>query len=124
MSRTIHRIPVTTDQMLLNRWINDFMTKKSYKLKMKKGQYFWKKGGFWTAARYIQIGFGQGFVQTEAYIKYFGEIAIDNGGFVGAVPKQMLLSDLKEIENFIYMNGNLQNVPQPQQGQSIQGNGM
>ena len=82
----------------------DYFQKEGFKLVPYKGEMLWKKGcGVLTAPQYIKLAYGQGIVHVEAFLRwailpgvYVGEMALDNG-FVGAIPKSMLMDKVNAL---------------------------
>lgn len=82
----------------------DYFQKEGFKLVPYKGEMLWKKGcGILTAPQYIKLTYGQGIVHVEAFLRwailpgvYVGEMALDNG-FVGAIPKSMLMDKVNAL---------------------------
>ncbi len=98
MSRTMFQLGCANSQAA-NSMICSILTSNGYRYILKNNEYIWKRGGFWTAGKYIKIEFANpNTIVVSAWIKPFGfgEMQIDNS-FVGVVPKQQLKSVLDQL---------------------------
>lgn len=81
-----------------------YLRGEGFALSIIDGQQVWKKGmGLLTGPQIILVRIVPGSVRIEAWIKfallpgvYIGEMGLD--GFFGVIPKQALLSRVKELE--------------------------
>lgn len=103
MARTIQQIPTNLAPAFLDQKISEHLTIAGFKIRQRKGVYYWQKGnGFFTAPRCIEIKYFQGYIQLEAYVRQFGSEMMLDGSFVGCVPKGALRSDLSTLCNMIH----------------------
>ena len=100
--------------------IGDYLSAEGFKQETYKGVLAWRKGnGILTGPQYVIISYGPDFVQVEAFLKfailpgvYAGEMGANNG-FVGAIPKSMLLRRISTIEQYIYSLWQQPHAPSP-----------
>lgn len=115
MARFVTNITINKPDDMIRFIVEDYLTKEGFALKNRDGEMVWKKGtGLLTAPKFIKIGFLNGQVHIEAWIKfailpgvYAGEMGTT--GVFYAVPKASLKKDVDRLINQLCIPP----VPQP-----------
>ncbi|EEG31365.1 hypothetical protein CLOSTMETH_01002 [[Clostridium] methylpentosum DSM 5476] len=105
MARFVTNIAINKPDDMIRFIIEDYLTKEGYKLQNRDGETIWKKGhGVMTAPKFLKVGFLNGQVHIEAWLKYpilpgvyVGEMGTT--GFFAAVPKASLKKDVDKLIN-------------------------
>lgn len=109
LARYTNRIPMqNVDFNYVTSQIANYMAQEGFSIIDYKGQRVWKKGsGLATAPQYLSITCTPQEVIVEAFIRfallpgvYVGEMGIT--GFFGAVPKSLLSSRVRSVEEYLY----------------------
>lgn len=120
MSRSIMEIPISQPKEFVDLIVNDFFYKEGFKAKFNKGENVWQKGSGWiTAPQFIKVGYREGFVLIEAWIKLailpgvYGR-DMDLNGVYGFAIKQSLKNKLNDLAMLLS-----QQVAAPAQTQTV-----
>lgn len=102
--RTVFNYTLNKPESLVQYLANDYFIKEGFHLVDYKGEQVWKKGtGILTAPSYIKMIYKDGVLHLEAWIRFLGERAIDEG-FVGIIPKRMHQKRVEELVGVLSQN--------------------
>ncbi len=112
--RFVTEFAATLQPEYLETITRNFFASQGFSMVQYKGEYVWRKGtGLVTAPQFIKLGYINGVVRIEAWLKgpFGGEMGLT--GFVGAIPKSMLKGVVDNLVGLL-RQPQVQTVPIPQ----------